>query len=223
MFKIDDEKLQHAHDALHHVKPWRDQDDMINSLEYLCAFHKSLCDDYYNPDRVLKFAKKICDFINAALDKDNGLRHKIAEYENLNEAERKNVILKLFNVLSEFSPEVKHIGIGFLNKQTKTTARAYHDQNRIEFYNVGSNPQMSNYKDLIFIVTHEFTHLLQNIGASTIPGYIVEQAAKHSCSSAGFSDCGDEVKKLAGSVWRNNILEKEAIVVGDYCIENIEV
>ncbi|MDR0726865.1 MAG: hypothetical protein LBF37_02265 [Rickettsiales bacterium] len=217
---INDDKLQYAYDILH-GKPWKDRADLIDTLTYLANFHESLCRDYYDEDKAIKWAEDIFEFFIVEMGKSKDQKNDLLNYSNLDEDKRKVVILSIYEILKEYAyPDFEDLEIIFRNDDTRISARADRGKT-ITFFNVETNPQLKDYKRLINIAVHEFVHLMQSTPRTTLPKNVVDMAQKYYCSFAAFDKF--DVKDLTSKAWRNNVIEKEAITIGEYIEDNLNI
>jgi hypothetical protein len=216
---INDDKLQHAYDIIH-GKPWRNRDDLIDTLTYLANFHESLCRDYYDKGKVIGLAKDILEFIIAALDKAENLKNDLLNYANLDEDKRKHAILGIYEILKKYaSGDFEYLKVVFKNKDTGATA--HNIGKTITFFNVGTNPKLTDCKMVLNVAVHEFVHLMQSAQRTTLPKNVVNLSRKYYCSFVAFDKFG--VKDLTRKAWRNNVTEKEAITIGEYIEDNLDL
>ncbi|MCL2748798.1 MAG: hypothetical protein FWE50_01865 [Alphaproteobacteria bacterium] len=216
-------KLQYWRDICH-GKPWRSRDDLIQTLKYMIEFHKSLVHDYFFPEKIYALAEEISCFLNSALREDSAFRSEISDYENLDANGKRAVISKIYEVLFRYAPELKIIRIVFEDKETKIKAWARWEEKEIIFFNAGTgNSGLEDIESTVRMCVHEFTHLLQDSGKSTIPLSIVESASNNYVSYVPFDmyKNDQEIKELHEEGWKNNVIEKEAMFVGEYCAEHL--
>lgn len=223
---IDEKKLAHAFDILN-GSPCRGRDDLVDTLGVLSDFHKSLCNEYYDENRVIARAREFLDLIDDGLVRDPELKNDLLRIENLDADSRKHIVRSLYDIIKKYAaPDFDDLKIEFEDKDTCASARGFGSKKTIVFYNVGTNPQMTKYKRVLNIVVHEFIHLLQGAGRATFLKSAGDLANKYYCSFVTFdkSNPNDvDIKKLADECWRNNLLEKEAIAIGEYIEDNLDI
>ncbi len=219
----EDKILQRAYDILNDA-PWQSTDELIELLQHLNDFHLDLVRKHYNADSVDVLARKLSGVINTELSENPEFKTKLLDYTNLVPDSRKSVILHIYDVLKKaYAPDADELVIKF--EDSDTTVTATQDRQRgITFFNVGTNPRLNNYKDLIKVSVHEFTHLLQDLGLATMPRDAYDLSCKYYVSFASFKNETDEtVRDLCNKCWWNNITEKEPIAVGRYVMENMGI